>query len=64
MEPISVQELHQDGAGVGRGQAIEHPKGVKDWGNCGVVSRVNVQFPANVNKVKFIDVLFEMNAYI
>ena len=64
MEPISVQELHQDGASVGRGQAIEHTKGVKDRSNCGVVSRVNVQLPANVNKVKFIDVLFEMNAYI
>ena len=45
MEPISVQKLHQDGAGVGRGEAIKHAEGVKDRGHGGVVSGVNVHFP-------------------
>lgn len=53
MEPVSVQKLHQDGAGVGRGQAIENPEGVKDRGNCSVVSRVNVQLPTKNVNIKY-----------
>lgn len=54
IEPVSVQKLHQDDAGVGRGEAIEHPQSVKDGGHCGVVSRVDVYLPKDNKKVLLI----------
>ena len=38
-----VECLHQDEAGVWRGQAIEDAECVKDGSNCRVMSRVHVQ---------------------
>ena len=55
MEPVSVQKLHQDGAGIGRGEAIEHAEGVKDRGHGGVVSRVNVHLPIENVKMVILD---------
>ena len=45
IEPVSVQKLHQDGAGIGWGKAVKHAQSVKDGGHCGVVSRVDVHLP-------------------
>ena len=50
MEPVSVQKLNQDDAGVGRGEAVEDPEGVEDRGHRGVVCRVDVQLPEKFTK--------------
>ena len=40
---LPLEQLQENGRGVGRRKPIEHVEGVKDGGDAGVVARVHVQ---------------------